>query len=156
MTLLLFAQALFAVENIAQSDRYTRGLFAYLGLSFILSMFQYALGTTLTSESTSRVPDDSKGTLLGLEHSLFAAARVFAPIMGSSLLISSGSTGVSAASGLIFLSVAFLWNFFYSPTQTKGISSEKRLQEGCSDGCLTVCAIGSELTALKAVKTNND
>ena len=45
--------------------------------TMLLSFFQFSLGTTITAETTAVVPSDMKGTLLGIEHSLFAVARIF-------------------------------------------------------------------------------
>ena len=88
------------------------GLYSYVVISYVLSVFQYILSTTLTSESTQRVHDREKGTLLGLEHSLFAAARVFAPYMGISVLKQGGISGVAAVTGAGFGVIYLLWSFF--------------------------------------------
>ena len=50
--------------------------------TMLLSFFQFSLGTTITAETTAVVPSDMKGTLLGIEHSLFAVARIFGPATG--------------------------------------------------------------------------
>ncbi len=42
----------------------------FIASSFGLSVIQYVLATTLTGESTARVNASSRGTLLGIEHSL--------------------------------------------------------------------------------------
>ena len=89
-----------------------RGLYSYVMISYVLSVFQYILSTTLTSESTQRVHDNEKGTLLGLEHALFAAARVFAPYMGISILKQGGISSVAAVTGAMFGVIYFLWSVF--------------------------------------------
>jgi hypothetical protein len=99
-------------------------LYSFLSLAFVISMFQYVLGTTLTSDSTSRVADDAKGTLLGLEHSLFAVARVFAPYMASNLLISGGTATVCAVPSLIFATVYVVWNQFYNARSNEAESQK--------------------------------
>jgi MFS family permease len=88
------------------------GFFEYLGLAFALSMMQYVLGTTITGESTARVGPLAKGTLLGLEHSLFAAARVVAPQTGVYILNTGGVSAVSAACASVFAAVFVLWQAF--------------------------------------------
>ena len=45
----------------------------FIASSFCLSVIQYVLATTLTGESTARVEASSRGTLLGIEHSLCVA-----------------------------------------------------------------------------------
>jgi hypothetical protein len=49
------------------------------------------------------------GTLLGLEHSLFAAARVFAPQAGVYLLQTGGVSAVSGGCAAVFLVVYVAW-----------------------------------------------
>jgi hypothetical protein len=88
------------------------GLHGYLTFTFILSIFQYALSTTITGQSTSMVKKTQKGTLLGVEHSFFALARVVAPQVGVSLLQGGGITAVTAASGSIYLLMLSVWNMF--------------------------------------------
>ena len=38
--------------------------YPFIGLTFLLSIFQFSLGTVITAATTSIVSDDSKGTLL--------------------------------------------------------------------------------------------
>ena len=82
------------------------GLFEFLFLTLLLSMLQYVLSNSITSESTSKVKVTDKGTLLGLEHSLFAAARIIAPQLGVFVLKSGGISGVSIVCAIIFGSTA--------------------------------------------------
>jgi hypothetical protein len=88
------------------------GIFVFIGSALVLSIFQYLLSTSLTGESTGRVGEDEKGSLLGLEHSLFAAARVVAPQAGVSLWKSGGIFAVSGASSGIFAIVWMCWQAF--------------------------------------------
>lgn len=88
------------------------GFYEYLSLTFLLSMVQYVLSTTITGESTARVGPNAKGTLLGLEHSLFAAARVVAPQTGVYLLKTGGVSAVSSACAGVFAVVLALWHTF--------------------------------------------
>ena len=88
------------------------GLYFYLGTTYVLSIFQYILATTITGESTARVGPNAKGTLLGLEHALFAAARVASPQMGVSILNSGGVSSVSGACAGVFVFVFLIWTGF--------------------------------------------
>lgn len=88
------------------------GLYTYIIMSYGLSIYQFILSNTLTSESTQRVCDNEKGTLLGLEHSLFAAARVFAPFIGIYLLEQGGISLVSLVSCGMFGAVFTVWKLF--------------------------------------------
>lgn len=112
MSILSFTQAFMGVDNVISVISYTNGLLEYVVLLFVLSVLQFVLSTTITSESTSRVNSDEKGTLLGLEHSLFAAARIVTPQIGVYLLNEHGVSGVCSACGGIFLGVYCLWVSF--------------------------------------------
>lgn len=86
-------------------------MYLYISFAFIISIFQYALSTTITGQSTSMVKKTQKGTLLGVEHSFFALARVVAPQVGVMLLITGGISAVTASSGAIYSLVSLLWRF---------------------------------------------
>ena len=89
-------------------------LFIYLSFIFLLSIFQYALSTTITGQSTSMVNKTQKGTLLGVEHSFFALARVVAPQCGVTLLQRGGISAVAAVSAAIYGATSLLWCIFQS------------------------------------------
>lgn len=120
MTVLAFIQAGLALPVVALVSP-EGGLYQFLGTTFALSVFQYVLATTITGESTGRVDPNAKGTLLGLEHSLFAAARVVAPQMGVATLHQGGVPYVAAAAGGIYAGVTVLW----SACSPKSAKSEK-------------------------------
>ena len=101
------------------------GLSGYLLLTFILSIFTYALSTTITGESTSLVKKTQKGTLLGVEHSFFSLARIVAPQVGVWLLKSGGVSAVSAVSGGVYFSVLLLWNSFKLSLKMKSLKNSK-------------------------------
>ena len=89
-------------------------LFTYLSFIFLLSIFQYALSTTITGQSTSMVKKSQNGTLLGVEHSFFALARVVAPQCGVTLLQRGGISAVAAVSASIYGATSLLWYLFQS------------------------------------------
>jgi hypothetical protein len=77
--------------------------------TMLLSLFQFSLGTTITAETTAVVPSHMKGTLLGIEHSQFAVARIFGPATGVAILGWGGISALSAACSSVFMLVlAFL------------------------------------------------
>mmetsp|Transcript_6468 Transcript_6468/g.10886 ORF Transcript_6468/g.10886 Transcript_6468/m.10886 type:complete len:448 (+) Transcript_6468:95-1438(+) len=115
---------------VAFSPAGSGGMYEYLGLSFVLSMFQYVLSTTITGESTARVGPAAKGTLLGIEHALFALARVGAPQVGVSLLKSGGVSSVCAACSGIFAGVFGLWQCFKDHKTMSIKSSEEEERKG--------------------------
>lgn len=101
------------------------GLYPYIVTSIIISMHQYILSTVITAESTALVDEREKGTLLGMEHSLFAAARIISPQAGVAVLEAHGVAGVSAACGAVFVFVYFAFNALHSQIVGKqgGIST---------------------------------
>lgn len=118
MGLLSVLQAVFAgfeamdISRILPVDSATAGMYEFLFISFVLSMFQYVLSTTITGESTARVGPHAKGTLLGLEHSLFALARVGAPQLGVWLLAKGGVATVASCCAAVFFGVWAMWIAF--------------------------------------------
>jgi hypothetical protein len=79
------------------------GLYQYIGIGLLITVFQYVLSTTITGESTSKVGPNAKGTLLGLEHALFAAARIASPQLGLAILSSAGISTVCYSCAAIFV-----------------------------------------------------
>mmetsp|Transcript_11695 Transcript_11695/g.16072 ORF Transcript_11695/g.16072 Transcript_11695/m.16072 type:complete len:409 (+) Transcript_11695:18-1244(+) len=108
MTILSILQS-FSALPIYTTLSFANGLYEFLGITFTLSMCQYVLSTTLTGESTARVGPRSKGTLLGMEHSIFAAVRVFSPKIGVLLLQSGGVSAVAGVCAGVFAAVYSLW-----------------------------------------------
>lgn len=129
MAILSFLQAFFGLPSIV-SYSFSSGFCEYILCLFSLSIFQYILASALTGESTSRVEPHAKGTLLGMEHSLFAAARTFTPQVGVWLLDSGGIPAVSGACGLVFSFVLVIWlSFINRFTQKSTISTEERKEK---------------------------
>jgi hypothetical protein len=82
---------------------------AYMTTQVLLSIPQFVLAASITSESTSRVSVDEQGTLLGLEHGLFAAVRIATPTWGQSILTFGGVSAVSGTCAAIYFVVAAVW-----------------------------------------------
>lgn len=76
-----------------------------IGLTMGMAIFQYSLGTSITAETTSVVPSDYKGTLIGMEHSMFAVAYAVGPAAGVALLGYGGISGLSAACCSVYVLV---------------------------------------------------
>mmetsp|Transcript_22629 Transcript_22629/g.63235 ORF Transcript_22629/g.63235 Transcript_22629/m.63235 type:complete len:444 (+) Transcript_22629:152-1483(+) len=126
MALGYYAQAVLRSESLgilsampAMFQTYT-----FMGLAMFLSIFQYSLGTSITAESTKIVPEDMKGTLIGMEHCIFSAARILTPTIGISILNNAGVSVLYATCASIFLSVAGAWvalaGRFLPPQHEKG------------------------------------
>jgi MFS family permease len=112
MTFCSVLQAVFALPVFFQYFP-TIGVYSFLIVTFLSTIFQFVLGTTITGESTSLVRNEHKGSLLGLEHALFAAARVGAPQAGVSILMhlskdGYGVVGVGVVTACIYFIVQIL------------------------------------------------
>ena len=86
------------------------GYYPFFTTTILLGMHQYVLSTVITAMSTQIVEEDHRGTLLGVEHSLFACARIASPQAGIMILNSYGVPGVSGACGSVFLFVYLAWH----------------------------------------------
>jgi predicted MFS family arabinose efflux permease len=82
---------------------------AFVALAFLLALFQFPMGTTLTSLSTGAVPPPYKGTLVGIEHSLFALAGLAGPTCGQALHAAAGVSGLAAAGAGAFACLRLFW-----------------------------------------------
>ncbi|CAE7548879.1 Slc22a18 [Symbiodinium sp. CCMP2592] len=82
---------------------------SFVAMALLLSIFQYSLATSITAENTQLVPEDMKGTLIGMEHCIFSAARVVTPAMGINILNEYGMGGLYASCASIFIATYILW-----------------------------------------------
>lgn len=82
----------------------------YVGLTLLLALFTFPLSTTLTALSTSRVPASTRGTLIGIEHSVFAVASVAGPPLGVMAKGSLGMGGVAAVAGGAYGLILACWS----------------------------------------------
>jgi MFS family permease len=145
MTAVSFGIAIASLPQvIALSPLPGEGIVEFLGLTFILSVFQFLLSTSLTGQSTATVRDHEKGTLLGWEHSLFAAARIAAPHIGISLLKSGGVYSVSLACAGVFFVVLLVWSTFQR--HVKGGANHSGNGSGNSSGNLGDCLSAEKST----------
>ena len=104
-------QFFFAGTTFSPPLELLNGYYPFITTCIVLSMYQYILATVITSESTTRVQQESKGTLIGLEHSLFALARIFTPQIGLTVLTWGGVAGISGVCGSIFFGTYAAWVF---------------------------------------------
>jgi predicted MFS family arabinose efflux permease len=81
----------------------------WLAFTFAASLCGHLLAIVITSESTSLVPDDRRGTLMGLEHGGFSAARVVGPSLGITLMEGGAFWHVDAAIVAIYGGVFAYW-----------------------------------------------
>lgn len=102
--------------------------FGFVGVALTLAIFQYSLSTSITAENTQRVPENMKGTLIGMEHCIFSAARVATPAIGINVLNAHGMEGLYAACSSIFVGTLLVWTFTaerFLPTLAASASNKK-------------------------------
>lgn len=84
-------------------------------LSAVHGSAAHVMATSLTASTTSAVAADEQGSLLGVEHALFAVARIFGPSLGTAILASTSfSIVAAAAAALDLLTLLFAVHFDYS------------------------------------------
>jgi len=76
-------------------------LMQVIAVSVLHALSQHVLATGLTTQTTGSVDKDEQGALLGLEHSLYAVARIGGPAIGTTLLGLGGVLPVEMACGSI-------------------------------------------------------
>jgi MFS family permease len=69
--------------------------YLFVGFALFLSMFQYSLSTGITAGTQALVPKTMVGTLMGVEHSIFAVAGMFGPLVGTYIFNSFDISGLS-------------------------------------------------------------
>lgn len=94
-------------------------MYPFIGMIMLLSIFQYSLGTAITAVTSSMVPKNMQGTLMGLEHSLFAVAYMVGPQMGAAGLEAGGVSGLSAACAIVFGGVLLVFSACYNGEDKK-------------------------------------
>ncbi len=97
------------IHTHTRTTEQTNNRYVYAGTAFVLTIFQFILGTSLTAESTGRLRVDQRGTQLGIEHASFAGSRIFAPAAGNAVLASHGLVGVCAACSAVYAAAAAIW-----------------------------------------------
>ena len=97
------------VNFLSQDNSSKNMVLIYMFTQLLLSMPQFVLAATVTSESTARVDRAHQGTLLGLEHSIFAAVRIATPAIGQLVLTSGGVSGVSALCFAVYMLISLIW-----------------------------------------------
>jgi len=97
--------------------------YVFVGVAMLLSVFQYSLSTSITTESTRVVPEDMSGTLLGMEHGIFSGARILTPSIGIAILNAAGASALYLTCGSIFLAVVVFWQIISGSLVSGGSES---------------------------------
>lgn len=129
ITQAVLTSALFGALWISMS--YYSSLISYVCTYFVILVFRHILSSTVTGLTTGRVQADEKGTLLGLENALYAAARVIGPLVGVQLYTVGRASLVAFGSAIVFGVCYFFWSRLKSmgkpsvPIKTDIISDEE-------------------------------
>jgi len=83
--------------------------YLFVGLSLALSTFQYGLATGITAGTQAIVPKSMVGTLMGIEHSIFAVAGGVGPLIGTYIFSNYGISGLSLFCSSLFFLILFVW-----------------------------------------------
>lgn len=100
----------------------------WMVVAVLASMASFIRGTVFTDISTSSVPDNLKGTLLGLEHGIFSLSHTITPRLGTSLYTSIGLVGMVAGGAVLEVANAFSWRFVAFP-RIEGASKGAKIAE---------------------------
>ena len=95
--------------------------------SHIQAIFTFTLMNFLAVRISAAVPKDLQGTLMGMQHALFAVAHVMGPTAGVTLLTDHGIAGLSLSCATIY--VAVLGAFWACTTATDASAADPGKQQ---------------------------
>mmetsp|Transcript_56477 Transcript_56477/g.93339 ORF Transcript_56477/g.93339 Transcript_56477/m.93339 type:complete len:450 (-) Transcript_56477:261-1610(-) len=98
----------------------------YIGIALFLSLFQFSLSTSITAGTQSMVPKDMLGTLMGIEHSIFAVAGMVGPLVGTYVFRTSGISGLALACSSLFLGILLIWTAMVPTGATSSTARSKK------------------------------
>ena len=75
-------------------------IYPFIGISLLLAIFQFSLASSISATTSSIVSKTMQGTLVGIQHCLFAFAHMAGPQLGAYLY------GIGDISGLCFMGAA--------------------------------------------------
>jgi len=84
--------------------------YPFIVIAMILSLFQYSLGTSITTNTSNIVSKEMQGTLIGIEHSIFAFSYLIGPQVGIYVYEIGGISGLSIACASVFMLVFAIWS----------------------------------------------
>ena len=80
----------------------------FIAIAMLLALFQFSLGTSITENTSEIVPKKMQGTLMGMEHAIFALSYLIGPQVGIHTYGMYGITGLSLGCASIFATVYFM------------------------------------------------
>ena len=80
----------------------------FIAIAMLLALFQFSLGTSITENTSEIVPKQMQGTLMGMEHAIFALSYLIGPQVGIHTYGMYGITGLSLGCASVFTVVYFM------------------------------------------------
>lgn len=123
---MLYSNALGVISVEDPDARYP-----YIGVALTLALFQFSLASCITADTTTIVPKHMTGTLMGVEHALFAVAGIFGPVVGVSVFqygdeTGQGITALQATAGGLFLAILCVWVALHKPKTATAEEKKKK------------------------------
>lgn len=86
----------------------------FVASSVLGGLLAFVMATVLTSVSTSAVPAELRGSLMGVEHAMFSLARVGTPALSVRILTQYGAETVSGICAMLVFGVWLGWQLYAS------------------------------------------
>ena len=98
----------------------------FIAIAMVLALFQFSLGTSITENTSEIVPKEYQGTLMGMEHAIFALSYLIGPQVGIHTYSAYGITGLSLGCASVFGLVYFVLMVSKIPEATHGKKTTKK------------------------------
>merc|ERR1739844_267856 len=77
-------------------------MYPFIGISLFLAIFQFSLASSISASSSEIVDKTMQGTLVGIQHCLFAFAHMIGPQLGAYIYGVGDISGLCVVGALIF------------------------------------------------------
>ena len=88
-------------------------MYPFIGISLFLAIFQFSLASSISASSSEIVDKTMQGTLVGIQHCLFAFAHMVGPQLGAYVYGLGDISGLCVAGAVIFgiVTIVFTRNY---------------------------------------------
>lgn len=100
--------------------------YPFIAIAMILSCFRYSLGTSITTNTSNIVSKEMQGTLMGIEHSIFAFSYLIGPQVGIYVYELGGISGLSIACASVFMVVFAMWSVSTPTVMVAPVGQKKK------------------------------
>ena len=88
-------------------------VYPFIGISLFISIFQFSLASSISACTSEIVSKNMQGTLVGIQHCLFAFAHMIGPQVGAYIYSRGDISGLCVASAGVFGIVALVFTRSY-------------------------------------------